>query len=85
MWSIVDVEPGTLFRSHRPPAVAMASLPTATLTALAGAGAAAHAATRAAGAAEFRGPTLGVTVEPERWKLADPETLQRRGRAGGEL
>jgi hypothetical protein len=82
--AIVDVEPGTLFRSHRPPDVATAAVPAATLAALAGAGAAAHAATRAAGAAEFRGPTLGVTVEPERWKLADPDTLQPAAGAPAE-
>jgi hypothetical protein len=72
--AIVDTEPTTQVRSATPATVA-GGPPAAYMMALSQGGAAAHAATRAAGAGEFTGPDLAVAVRPERYRVADAGTL----------
>ena len=73
--SVVDVEPATQLRSASPMAGKPAAIPGAALACLVHGGAAAGAATRATGPAEFRGPVLGVAVLEERYVVAGADTL----------
>jgi hypothetical protein len=73
--SVVDVEPETEVRLDAAPATAAGPLPAAALEALVLAGPAARAEVRTTGSAAFRGPDLGVAVAPERYLVAEADTL----------
>jgi hypothetical protein len=75
--SIVDVEPTTGNSNTSPPRKPNAAIPGSTVLALVDGGSAAHAETRSTGAAEFRGPDLGVAVASERYVVAGADTLGR--------
>jgi hypothetical protein len=82
--TVVDVEPQTGAKTTSAPAGQAADLPGAALASLVHGGAAAAAETRVSGAAQFRGPDLGVAVRPEQHVLAGADTLIRAPGAPNE-
>jgi hypothetical protein len=72
----VDVEPETGARVDKARSGAGATLPTHVTDALVATGAAAQAETRQTGAPQFRGPTLAVTIRPERYLLAEVDSCE---------